>query len=88
MGRSEVLRGSQNPVFAHVFALDYFFEEMQMLKFEVFDDGGEGAEDGGSELGPLLGAIECSLGQVRLVVVLPHRPSEGIVQQWGIGKAR
>ncbi|KAL8177188.1 UNVERIFIED_CONTAM: Copine-6 [Gekko kuhli] len=64
VGRSEVLRGSQNPVFAHVFALDYFFEEMQILKFEVFDAGGEGAEDGGSELGPLLGAVECSLGQI------------------------
>ncbi|XP_077171065.1 copine-6 isoform X2 [Paroedura picta] len=64
VGRSEVLRGSQNPVFAHVFALDYFFEEMQILKFEVFDAGGEGAEDGGSELGPLLGVVECSLGQI------------------------
>ncbi|ETE67954.1 Copine-6, partial [Ophiophagus hannah] len=35
VGRSEVLHGAQNPVFAHVFALDYFFEEMQNLKFEI-----------------------------------------------------
>nr|XP_056719266.1 copine-6 [Euleptes europaea] len=64
VGRSEVLRGSQNPVFDHVFALDYFFEEMQVLRFEVFDAGGDGAEDRGSEVGPLLGAVECSLGQI------------------------
>ncbi|KAL7977739.1 hypothetical protein Chor_009688 [Crotalus horridus] len=37
VGQSEVLRGSRNPVFAHIFALDYFFEEMQNLRFQVFD---------------------------------------------------
>ncbi|XP_034990922.2 copine-6 [Zootoca vivipara] len=64
VGRSEVLRGSQNPVFDHVFALDYFFEEMQILRFDVFDADGERAEDLGSEAGVLLGTIECTLGQI------------------------
>ncbi|XP_066483153.1 copine-6 [Tiliqua scincoides] len=64
LGRSEVLRGSQNPVFAHVFALDYFFEEMQNLRFEVLDADGEEAEDVSSGAGALLGTFECSLGQI------------------------
>uniref|UniRef100_A0A8D2LKT8 C2 domain-containing protein n=1 Tax=Varanus komodoensis TaxID=61221 RepID=A0A8D2LKT8_VARKO len=69
VGHSEVLRGSQNPVFAHVFALDYFFEEMQVLKFAVFDIDGESAESPEEDAGDLLGSTECTLGQVRLV---PH----------------
>ncbi|XP_032092517.1 copine-6, partial [Thamnophis elegans] len=64
VGRSEVLHGSRNPVFAHVFALDYFFEEMQNLKFEVFDANGESDSDLGCESGPLVGIIECTLGQI------------------------
>uniref|UniRef100_A0A7N5K776 Copine-6-like n=1 Tax=Ailuropoda melanoleuca TaxID=9646 RepID=A0A7N5K776_AILME len=64
VGRSEVLRGSRNPVFAHVFALDYFFEEMQNLKFQVFDADGESDADLGCESGMLMGLIECSLGQI------------------------
>uniref|UniRef100_A0A6J0UYH6 Copine-6 n=1 Tax=Pogona vitticeps TaxID=103695 RepID=A0A6J0UYH6_9SAUR len=64
VGRSEVLRESQNPVFAHVFALDYFFEEMQHLKFEVYDGNGESAENVGLEEDALLGAVECTLGQI------------------------
>uniref|UniRef100_A0A670ZYM8 C2 domain-containing protein n=1 Tax=Pseudonaja textilis TaxID=8673 RepID=A0A670ZYM8_PSETE len=65
VGRSEVLHGAQNPVFAHVFALDYFFEEMQNLKFEIFDADGESDSDLGCESGMLIGTTECSLGQVR-----------------------
>nr|XP_008123515.2 PREDICTED: copine-6-like [Anolis carolinensis] len=68
VGRSEVLHRSQNPVFAHVFALDYFFEEMQTLRFEVFDADGEDAENVGLEEGGLLGTVECTLGQVRTVL--------------------
>ncbi|KAM6453094.1 copine-6 isoform 1-T2 [Liasis olivaceus] len=64
VGRSEVLRGSRNPVFAHVFALDYFFEEMQSLRFEVFDADGESSTDVGYGSGTLLGTIECSVGQI------------------------
>ncbi|XP_070585228.1 copine-6 isoform X2 [Erythrolamprus reginae] len=64
VGRSEVLHGSRNPVFAHVFALDYFFEEMQNLKFQVFDADGESDADLGCESGMLIGIIECSLGQI------------------------
>ncbi|XP_044276818.1 copine-6 [Varanus komodoensis] len=64
VGHSEVLRGSQNPVFAHVFALDYFFEEMQVLKFAVFDIDGESAESPEEDAGDLLGSTECTLGQI------------------------
>ncbi|XP_063157664.1 copine-6 [Candoia aspera] len=64
MGCSEVLRGSRNPVFAHVFALDYFFEEMQSLRFQVFDADGEDSSNVGHDSGMLLGTTECSLGQI------------------------
>ncbi|XP_026538848.1 copine-6 [Notechis scutatus] len=64
VGRSEVLHGAQNPVFAHVFALDYFFEEMQNLKFEIFDADGESDSDLACESEMLMGTTECSLGQI------------------------
>uniref|UniRef100_A0A8D0LCF3 C2 domain-containing protein n=1 Tax=Sphenodon punctatus TaxID=8508 RepID=A0A8D0LCF3_SPHPU len=70
VGRSEELRSSQNPVFSRVFALDYFFEEMQSLRFEVFDaDGAEADGEDPSEVA-FLGAAECSLGQVGLAIPL------------------
>ncbi|XP_074917448.1 copine-6 [Chelonoidis abingdonii] len=62
VGRSEIMRCSLNPVFSHVFPLDYFFEEMQMLCFEVYD--ASGAEDAGFQDDAFLGEAECSLGQI------------------------
>nr|XP_042700884.1 copine-6 isoform X2 [Chrysemys picta bellii] len=62
VGRSEIMCCSLNPVFSHVFPLDYFFEEMQMLGFEVYD--ANGAEDAGFQDDAFLGEAECSLGQI------------------------
>uniref|UniRef100_A0A8C3XPP8 C2 domain-containing protein n=1 Tax=Chelydra serpentina TaxID=8475 RepID=A0A8C3XPP8_CHESE len=64
VGRSEIMHCSLNPVFSHVFPLDYFFEEMQMLCFEVYDAGATSAEEVGFQDDALLGEAECSLGQV------------------------
>ncbi|KYO19500.1 copine-6 isoform A [Alligator mississippiensis] len=55
--RTEVLASSLDPIFAHVFSLDYFFEEMQALLFEVINE----AES--QDSGPL-GVAECTLGQI------------------------
>lgn len=54
-----MLASSLDPIFAHVFSLDYFFEEMQALLFEVINE----AES--QDSGPL-GVAECTLGQVRV----------------------
>ncbi|XP_039194015.1 copine-6 [Crotalus tigris] len=64
VGQSEVLRGSRNPVFAHIFALDYFFEEMQNLRFQVFDVEEQSDSEESLEVGMLIGLTECSLGQI------------------------
>ncbi|XP_053120078.1 copine-6 isoform X2 [Hemicordylus capensis] len=64
VGRSEALRGSRNPVFARVFSLDYFFEEMQTLRFDVYDADGDDAESLQCDASVVLGSIECTLGQI------------------------
>ncbi|XP_075392866.1 copine-7 [Tenrec ecaudatus] len=60
--RTEVVRSSLHPVFSRVFTLDYYFEEVQKLRFEVYDTHRSGAlsclED------DFLGGIECTLGQI------------------------
>ncbi|XP_074838915.1 copine-6 [Carettochelys insculpta] len=60
VGHSEVVGCSPNPDFAHVFVLDYFFEELQTLRFEAR----HADEDGAQCCDALLGAAECSLGQI------------------------
>ncbi|XP_061431977.1 copine-4-like [Lethenteron reissneri] len=58
--RTEVMRSTLSPVFAKVFTLDYSFEEVQRLRFEVYDVS--------SRHGPrdedLLGATDTTLGQI------------------------
>jgi hypothetical protein len=36
VGRTETIMNDLNPKFAHRFMLDYFFEERQMLRFELW----------------------------------------------------
>uniref|UniRef100_M3Y7J6 Copine-7 n=1 Tax=Mustela putorius furo TaxID=9669 RepID=M3Y7J6_MUSPF len=59
--RTEVVRSSLHPVFSKVFTLDYYFEEVQKLRFEVYDTHGPcslGCQDD-----DFLGGMECTLGQ-------------------------
>lgn len=60
--RTEVVRSCLHPAFSKVFTLDYYFEEAQKLRFEVYDSPGPGSlccqED------DFLGGMECTLGQV------------------------
>lgn len=60
--RTEVIRSSSGPIFSKIFLVDYYFEEVQRLRFELHDisSGNNGLRDA-----DFLGAMECTLGQVR-----------------------
>uniref|UniRef100_H2ZS18 C2 domain-containing protein n=1 Tax=Latimeria chalumnae TaxID=7897 RepID=H2ZS18_LATCH len=57
-----VIKSNLHPVFSKIFTLDYYFEEVQKLRFEVYDIHGHcsiGARDD-----DFLGGMECTLGQI------------------------
>ncbi|XP_069491685.1 copine-7 isoform X2 [Ambystoma mexicanum] len=60
--RTEVIKSNLHPVFSKVFTVDYYFEEVQKLRFEVYDIHGH------CSIGPrdddFLGGVECTLGQI------------------------
>lgn len=57
-----MIKSSLNPVFAKVLMLDYYFEEVQKLRFEVYDI--HGTHSIGTRDDDFLGGVECTLGQV------------------------
>lgn len=61
MDRTEVIRSCINPTFSKVFTLDFYFEEVQRLRFELYDIS---SSHNGMREADCLGAIECTLGQV------------------------
>ncbi|XP_060253898.1 copine-7 isoform X3 [Ovis aries] len=60
--RTEVVRSSLHPVFSKVFTLDYYFEEVQKLRFEVYDTHGPSSLS--CQEDDFLGGMECTLGQI------------------------
>lgn len=60
--RTEVVKSSLHPVFSKVFTVDYYFEEVQKLRFEVYDTHGPSGLSCQDD--DFLGAMECTLGQV------------------------
>ncbi|XP_053183320.1 copine-4 [Scomber japonicus] len=60
--RTEVIRSCVNPSYSKVFTLDFYFEEVQRLRFELFDinSGFNGLREA-----DFLGSVECTLAQVR-----------------------
>ncbi|XP_004600855.1 copine-7 isoform X1 [Sorex araneus] len=60
--RTEVVRSCLHPVFSKAFTLDYYFEEVQRLRFEVYDTHGAGTP--GCAEDDFLGSMECTLGQI------------------------
>lgn len=58
-----MIKSNLNPVFAKVLMLDYYFEEVQKLRFEVYDI--HGTHSIGTRDDDFLGGMECTLGQVR-----------------------
>ncbi len=43
IGRTEVIYDNHFPKFTKQFRLDYFFEEEQILRFDVFDEDKKGS---------------------------------------------
>uniref|UniRef100_A0A8C7KFA7 Copine 7 n=1 Tax=Oncorhynchus kisutch TaxID=8019 RepID=A0A8C7KFA7_ONCKI len=62
LDRTEVIKSNLHPVFAKVFTLDYYFEEAQKLRFEVYDI--HGTHSIGTRDDDFLGGVECTLGQI------------------------
>lgn len=64
--RTEVIDSCIHPSFSKVFTLDFYFEEVQRLRFELYDiiDGVAGAD--------FLGSVEVTLGQVSRVSCHSH----------------
>ncbi|KAL2076700.1 hypothetical protein ACEWY4_027704 [Coilia grayii] len=58
--RTEVIRSSISPVFSKVFTVDFYFEEVQRLRFELDDI----SSHNGLKDADFLGAMECTLGQI------------------------
>uniref|UniRef100_H2ZQ72 C2 domain-containing protein n=1 Tax=Ciona savignyi TaxID=51511 RepID=H2ZQ72_CIOSA len=60
-GRTEMILNNLNPQFAKTLVLDYYFEEVQKLKFALFD-----IDDAAQNLNnaDFLGEIECTLGHI------------------------
>ncbi|XP_067851856.1 copine-4-like [Heptranchias perlo] len=61
--RTEVIRTCINPVFSKVFTVDFYFEEVQRLRFEVHDIGSNHLHNGVKDA-DILGGMECTLGQI------------------------
>uniref|UniRef100_A0A3B3CWR3 Copine VII n=1 Tax=Oryzias melastigma TaxID=30732 RepID=A0A3B3CWR3_ORYME len=60
--RTEVIKSNLHPIFGKVFCLDYYFEEVQKLRFEVYDI--HGTHSIGTRDDDFLGGMECTLGQI------------------------
>lgn len=59
-----MIKSNLNPVFAKIFTVDYYFEEVQKLRFEVYDSHGQAGV--GTHDDDFLGGMECTVGQVSL----------------------
>ncbi|ELW48270.1 Copine-4 [Tupaia chinensis] len=59
--RTEVIRTCINPVYSKLFTVDFYFEEVQRLRFEVHDIS---SSHNGLKEADFLGSMECTLGQI------------------------
>uniref|UniRef100_F7AUE1 Copine-4 n=1 Tax=Xenopus tropicalis TaxID=8364 RepID=F7AUE1_XENTR len=59
--RTEIIRTCINPIFSKIFTVDFYFEEVQRLRFEVHDIS---SNHNGLKDADFLGAMECTLGQI------------------------
>ncbi|XP_037136352.1 copine-3-like [Syngnathus acus] len=62
VGRTERIMNCLNPKFSKIFVIDYHFETVQKLKFEVFDI--DDNVNCSLQDADFLGQLECTLGQV------------------------
>ncbi|KYO32549.1 copine-7 [Alligator mississippiensis] len=56
------MKSNLNPVFSKIFMVDYYFEEVQKLRFEVYDSHGHASI--GTHDDDFLGGMECTVGQI------------------------
>ncbi|XP_047205661.1 copine-3-like isoform X1 [Girardinichthys multiradiatus] len=61
IGRTEKIQNSLNPKFSKSIVLDYYFEMVQKLRFELYDIDSENCSP---EEADFLGELECTLGQI------------------------
>lgn len=61
MGRTEKIQNCLNPSFSKTFVIDYYFEMVQKLRFELYDID---SDNGSLQDADFLGELECTLGQV------------------------
>ncbi|XP_056437990.1 copine-5-like isoform X1 [Gadus chalcogrammus] len=65
-GRTEVIDNTLNPDFVRKYILDYFFEEKQNLRFDLYDVDSKSPDlsKHPSELDDFLGQAFCTLGEI------------------------
>uniref|UniRef100_A0A8C5D957 Copine-4-like n=1 Tax=Gouania willdenowi TaxID=441366 RepID=A0A8C5D957_GOUWI len=79
--RTEVIRSSVNPTYSKVFTLDFYFEEVQRLRFELYDIN---SSYNGTKEADFLGSVECTLGQI----ISQRKLSKALLKPGGnVGKA-
>ncbi|KAG7469839.1 hypothetical protein MATL_G00133070 [Megalops atlanticus] len=79
--RTEVIRSCINPTFSKVFTVDFYFEEVQRLRYELYDIC---SNHNGLKEADFLGAMECTLGQI----VSQRKLSKCLLKQGNtVGKA-
>ncbi|MEQ2258928.1 Copine-3, partial [Xenotaenia resolanae] len=61
IGRTEKIQNCLNPKFSKSIVLDYYFEMVQKLRFELYDIDSENCSP---EEADFLGELECTLGQI------------------------
>ncbi|XP_068160115.1 copine-3-like isoform X3 [Antennarius striatus] len=61
IGRTEKIMNSLNPKFSKSFVIDYYFEMVQKLRFEVYDIDSENCSLQDADF---LGELECTMGQI------------------------
>uniref|UniRef100_A0A8C9XVJ3 Copine 4 n=1 Tax=Sander lucioperca TaxID=283035 RepID=A0A8C9XVJ3_SANLU len=65
--RTEVIRSCVNPTYSKVFTLDFYFEEVQRLRLELYDVN---SSHNGLKEADFLGSLECTLGQSNMSRIL------------------
>ncbi|XP_029842847.2 copine-8 isoform X1 [Ixodes scapularis] len=61
IGRTEVIKNTQDPDFIKKFTEDYYFEESQKMRFEVYDADSKSQR---LEDHDFLGSMDCTLGEI------------------------
>ncbi|XP_061884951.1 copine-4 [Entelurus aequoreus] len=75
--RTEVMRSCVNPSYSKVFTLDFYFEEVQRLRFELYDINSNYNDVKDVDF---LGAVECTLGQI----ISQRKLSKALLRPGGI----